>query len=96
VLLLTLSQAKVIQLVASLDLEHGQQKRMSAPEATHLHYVGSAYLTDAFVNGNAVRAICGRWFVPTQDENAELPVCPRCDEDKPIAEYVLDLIRRST
>lgn len=31
------------------------------------------------VEGGALRAMCGVFFVPTQDREA-LPVCPVCDE----------------
>lgn len=93
----TVTQAKLIQLVASADGGRADlgPARSSAP--THLHYVGDRFLNEAFVFGKAVRAVCGEWFVPTRTQGAEsaLPVCGECERQKPVAQLVLNLIRAS-
>lgn len=43
----------------------------------HAHHAHRRSLTDRTVNGHAVRALCGAFFVPIQDHD-ELPVCPAC------------------
>lgn len=43
------------------------------------HYTHKRHITDAVVNAQAVRALCGVFFVPTHDP-ANRPVCPTCDD----------------
>ena len=89
----TVSRAKLTQVVAATVLEEGKvDVNPSCPPLTHLHYVGARYLADAMIEGSCVRSLCGTWFVPTRDETAGLPVCLEC-EKKPVVEYVADLIR---
>lgn len=45
--------------------------------AVRAHYASKDQIVDATVEGNAVRALCGQWFVPTSDPD-QLPVCPVC------------------
>lgn len=45
----------------------------------HAHHTHKRDLTDRTINGQAVRAICGAFFVPSQD-HVTLPTCPTCDE----------------
>lgn len=42
------------------------------------HYAHRENLMMSTVNGDAVKATCGAWFVPTQD-HLSLEVCPYCD-----------------
>lgn len=91
---LAISQAKLTQLIAAATTnagELGTSAQLVSP--TRLHYVGSRYLVEAFVYGKSVRAVCGTWFVPTRDDSASLPICKECDEERPIAQAVVDLIR---
>ncbi len=46
---------------------------------TVAHYARVENLTHATVVGEAVRAICGHWFVPTADHE-HLPRCSTCKE----------------
>jgi hypothetical protein len=50
----------------------------SAPGAVS-HYAHRKNLADSSIEGRAVRAMCGRFFVPFQDHDA-MPVCPECAE----------------
>ncbi len=59
-------------LVADRELAQSQPGNLS-------HYTHRAHLADKTVDGNAVRAMCGAFFVPTQD-HASLDVCPQCDQ----------------
>ena len=43
------------------------------------HYAHRTHLADCTINGRAVRALCGVFFVPTQDHEA-MPSCPDCEE----------------
>ena len=43
------------------------------------HYVAKAKLTGAMVNGTAVRALCGKLWVPSRDLS-RFPICPECKE----------------
>lgn len=42
------------------------------------HYIPKEKIVSASVEGDAVRGLCGRWFVPTSNPDA-LPVCPACE-----------------
>lgn len=43
------------------------------------HYAHREHLAGQTINGEAVRALCGIYFVPTQDHES-LPRCPLCQE----------------
>lgn len=90
--LITLTHARLIQFSANIASgEPALPEEALAP--THLHYVGIEYLVEGFITGSPVRGVCGTWFVPTRDDTADLPVCSRCDDEMPIAEAVLEMIR---
>ena len=93
---LTISHAKLAQLVAAriaTGMSQVSNPALAQPP-TCLHYVGARYLTEAFVYGKSVRAVCGTWFVPTCDESVGLPVCRTCETERPVAQAVVDLIER--
>ena len=93
---ITISQARLAQLVAATTLDDASclAPPDRAPMSERLHYVASSYLAEAFVYGKSVRAVCGEWFVPTRDESAGFPVCGNCENERPIAQAVVDLIQR--
>lgn len=64
VLMVTLSQARLAQLTDESQFEEIRRGASSQP-LTRLHYVGTTNLTAAYVEGRAVRAVCGIYFVPT-------------------------------
>lgn len=41
------------------------------------HYTRKTSIVDASVDGDAVRGLCGTWFVPTSSPD-KVPVCPSC------------------
>lgn len=43
------------------------------------HYLHTPHIAGSSVDGNAVRALCGVFFVVSQDHE-ELSVCPKCEE----------------
>jgi hypothetical protein len=89
----TISQAKLVQLIAAANSTEGAATEPTQRQApVSLHYVGSVHLTEAFVFGKTVRAVCGTWFVPTRDESTDLPVCETCESELPIAQAVVDVI----
>lgn len=94
---MTVTHAQLIQILAAVELPSDELPGVGplAAAPTHLHYVGARRLTEAFVVGEAVRAVCGAWFVPTRDEAtaAGLSVCARCEAEVPIAQAVLALLR---
>lgn len=49
-----------------------------ASPGTVAHYTHRERLVDCMVDGEAVRALCGKWFVPRQDPDTR-EVCPTCD-----------------
>ena len=86
------SYSRIISLVASSDIrEEADVALRQCLTPTELHYARAVYIAEGAVQGKAVRAVCGAWFVPSCDEG--LPVCSLCDERHPIAQRVLDLLR---
>lgn len=94
---ITLTHAKLTQLLAldAIAATDEQLDVVCSPN-THLHYVATADLVSALVTGSSSRAVCGRWFVPTKDERAGLPICPDCEEQKPLAQEALRIIRAAS
>ena len=91
-ILVPVTQAKLVQILSEPELSEPPRVAVAqAPE--HLHYVDSAYHAEGLVTGKAVRGVCGVWFVTTRDESADLPVCPRCEQQLPVAQTVLDILR---
>lgn len=68
------------------------------PPPSALHYTAKLSLTEAFVSGRAVRAVCGQWWVPIGDDSTHstLPICPECEDESPFAQTARDLLMRST
>jgi len=61
----------------SLEAETGEPK--------YAHYADSVSVTEGYVLGRPVLAICGKLFVPSRDPK-KFPICPICKE---IAEALL-------
>ena len=58
------------------DLSAMQPGILTAGRTTHTVHVER--LTESIVNGEAVQALCGKWFVPRQDY-MNLPLCHICE-----------------
>ena len=54
----------------ALRVEDGDHERLS-------HYVDKAKLTEAYVAGTPVIALCGKVWVPSRDPQ-RFPICPEC------------------
>lgn len=65
--------------VARLDELIGQGALGISEPGVVSHFSHRKYLMDSTVHGTAVRALCGAFFVPTQD-HAALQQCPTCRE----------------
>lgn len=63
------------------------------PAPDRLYCVGKGPLARSFVEGEAVQALCGVWFVPVTDDGAQLAVCSRCEPIEPRAQNLLDMLR---
>lgn len=60
------------------DLDFEEQ--IEATESNQFsHYADAAKVTEAYVLGTPVEALCGKFFVPTRDPR-RFPVCPICEE----------------
>lgn len=90
---LLLSEARLAQLLAG-PTEPLEVRDCSPAPPTRLHYTAKMSLVDAYVDGRAVRAVCGEWWVPTGDDSthADLPICPECEEEEPFAQLAVSLL----
>ncbi|MGO2801329.1 MAG: DUF3039 domain-containing protein [Corynebacterium variabile] len=83
-----MSRARLIHLMALCeeDLEVSAVQQPSQPSV--LHYTAKRSLTAAYVQGAAVQAVCGDWWVPVGDTSTHghLPICPECSREAPFAE----------
>ncbi len=83
-----MSRARLIHLMALCeeDLEVSAVQQPSEPSV--LHYTAKRSLTAAYVQGAAVQAVCGDWWVPVGDTSTHghLPICPECSREAPFAE----------
>lgn len=55
-----------------LSIDEGDHERFS-------HYVDKNKITESAVSGKAVRALCGKKWIPNRDPQ-KFPVCPTCKE----------------
>ena len=63
-------------------------KFLESVKTDKLHYANKTSLTESFVFGKALQAVCGRWWVPIGDEatHGNLPVCDDCEREMPVAQ----------
>ena len=54
------------------SIDEGDHERFS-------HYVDKNKITESAVTGKAVRALCGKKWIPNRDPQ-KFPVCPTCKE----------------
>lgn len=93
--LLIVTRGRLMQLLATDDSDLPTAAH-TPPPPEHLHYTGRVGLAKAYVEGNAVRAVCGEWWIPIGDESthADLPVCDECEAEKPFADRAMDILQR--
>lgn len=76
----TPSQGEPIGIGGSDTLE--EERLSPVDEGDHerfSHYVRKEKITEAMVTGKAVRALCGKKWVPSRDPE-KFPICPTCKE----------------
>lgn len=56
-----------------------REKEDSGESNQFAHYAEKNEITEAYVFGNPIVALCGKIFVPSRDPN-KFPVCPACKE----------------
>ncbi|WP_024874887.1 DUF3039 domain-containing protein [Saccharomonospora piscinae] len=68
-----------IHRVEELDQLNAEQTLAISQPGQHAHYTHRKGLTESSLNGKAVRALCGVFFVPYQD-HADMPECLLCQQ----------------
>ena len=61
---LVVTRGRLMQLLATDDAPDLPTAAHTPPPPQQLHYTGKVGLTKAYVEGNAVRAVCGQWWIP--------------------------------
>lgn len=92
---LMMTQAQLAQ--ALVTTSTGDEPRPAViPEPTLQHFFERKKLAGAFVYGEALKALCGAWIVPSKEGDLaeHLPVCEQCETVEPVAQSLLDLARR--
>lgn len=94
--LILLPHSKLVQLLSLDEARLPSNPPNSVSTPSHLHYTAKAELTEAYVEGKAVRAVCGVWWVPTGDEctHNDLPICEECESERPFAEAISQTLQR--
>ena len=60
-------------------LEDTETVDANTGEPKFAHYADSASVTEGYIMGKAVMAICGKLFIPSRDPH-KFPICPICKE----------------
>jgi hypothetical protein len=63
----------IIELSRELDLN------IKSDEPKHSHYAEATSVTEGYVLGTPVMAVCGKLFIPSRDPK-KFPICPICKE----------------
>lgn len=86
------TQAMLIQLLG-MGKEHAKDFEITPPKPKVLHYGYKSLLTEAHVNGIAVQAVCGKWWIPIGDDetHSNLPLCPLCNAEEPWAQAITNV-----
>lgn len=63
--------------VSALEVLVADQALAESVAGSHAHFTHRLHLAGSTIEGTAVRALCGVYFVPTQDHES-LPCCPTC------------------
>jgi hypothetical protein len=66
-------------MIAELDIQDAPVTVDSDGENVFAHIAEAAILTEAYVNGTAIMALCGYIFVPHRDPE-KYPVCKECKD----------------
>lgn len=92
---LLVPHASLARLLVTTASANSDPAPADAPDPSVQHYVGSVAMTRAFVEGTAIKARCGTWYVPQRagDRSAHLPICATCEEREPVAQTLIDNLR---
>ena len=60
-------------------LDKVQEELSNLDNNVYAHYAESVSVTEGYVMGRPVLALCGLFFVPSRDPQ-NFPVCPTCKE----------------
>ncbi len=64
----------------SVDLQERLEESLTdSEEPKYAHYAESVSVTEGYVLGKPVVAICGQIFVPSRDPK-KFPICPICKQ----------------
>lgn len=80
----TVTEVRLRQIEAASEVDDSHAIVATPPviaPTSNAHYVGKSTIVDAVVNGDAVRGLCGRWFVPKHDPG-DLPICLTCEAER--------------
>ncbi|MGP9723600.1 DUF3039 domain-containing protein [Corynebacterium sp. AOP40-9SA-29] len=92
-----MTRARLMHLLALSERELGLSSVAQPSAPNVLHYTEKTSLTSAYVEGTAVEAVCGKWWVPIGDDvsHGHLPICPDCEKEEPFAQAFRGLLERS-
>ncbi|WP_075732263.1 DUF3039 domain-containing protein [Corynebacterium phocae] len=65
--------------IESLSVLVNENLLAQSEPGIHSHYAHRKHLAGKTIAGEAIRSLCGAYFVPTQDHES-LPKCPTCEE----------------
>lgn len=66
-------------MIAELDVETRPFETDSGDKNVFTHIAEAALVTEAYVNGTAIMALCGYIFIPHRDPE-KYPVCKECKD----------------
>lgn len=67
-----MSQTELLEKNSTQEADSGESNQFA-------HYAEKNEVTEAYVFGNPILTMCGKFLVPTRDPN-KFPVCPSCKE----------------
>ena len=65
--------------LAELETYVERHELVESEPGQHGHYTHRKHITGSTIEGSAVRALCGVYFVPCRD-HTDMPVCPECQQ----------------
>lgn len=60
-------------------MENIKESPTKNDEPKYAHYADSVSVTEGYVMGKPVLAVCGEFFVPSRDPK-KFPICPICEK----------------
>jgi len=66
-------------MMSSLLLEDTETLNVDSGTPKFAHYAEAVSVTEGYVLGTPVQALCGELFIPSRDPK-KFPICPACKE----------------